>query len=60
MNHFTMDARQIERKFLRFLQKRKSFLTVMGRENQLVSVNRDYLVIQSAENQKPWSLSQKS
>ncbi|RTR26600.1 hypothetical protein EKG37_21260 [Robertmurraya yapensis] len=59
MNRFTLDARQLERKFLRFLQNQKSFLTVTGRENQFVSVNRDYLLIQSAKNQKPWSITRK-
>lgn len=59
MKNNTLDARQLERKFLRSLSKRKSFLTVTGRENQLVSFDRNFLVIQSAVNQKPWSISRK-
>lgn len=57
MKHYKMDARQLERKFLRYLQKKKSFLTITGRENQLVSVDKNHLVLQSPLNQKPWSIS---
>ncbi|MGY3716100.1 hypothetical protein ACWE42_11310 [Sutcliffiella cohnii] len=54
MVDYKLNARKLERKFLRFLAKKKAFLTVNGRENQLVSINKERLVLQSALHQKPW------
>lgn len=59
MKDYAIDGRKLERKFVRFLQKRKSYLTVTGKENQLVSVNKHFLVLQSALNKKPWAISRK-
>lgn len=56
---YKLDSRKLERKFVRFLLKKKAFLTVTGKENALVDVNRNSLVIQASHSQKPWAISRK-
>jgi hypothetical protein len=59
MKEITLNARQLERKFLRYLTRNQAFLTVTGKENQFITVNKSFLILQSAVNQKPWSISRK-
>ncbi len=59
MDNYKLDARQLERKFVRFLQRSRCFLTVTGKENQLVSVSRDTLVLKTEVSKSPWSISRK-